>query len=359
MDSSKYQQQADNYVEIDSEGTIITYTLKDGSTNAYMPIHNPTRAGHVFLGWQLYNGDEKVEDINLLTSNQAFTIDENTINYSTGDSQKDTGHTFTFKAVWATETQSADDAIYTIDVYYEQPNGQYEIKQSISDIGTVGEELNYVSDKDKYNPNTNLYYLNENSPKSKLTINQLLDDDIEINPNYKENNTIKLYYSYYRYDLTVTKDAIGDYADLSRDWTIDVTLTNENDTDLSNKTFRCDDKTVTLSGGNACLSLKAGESFTFTGLIKETQFTITETGNLNDYTVKYKINNQEETTLINNESLSTNTTVTVINTMKDINIPDTNIPTSGMNNTITMLAIGSLGIIGIVALLWYWRKKHV
>ena len=364
LDSSKYQQQADNYVEINSEGKIITYTLKDGSTNAYMPIQNPTRAGHVFLGWQLYNGDEKVEDINLLTSNQAFTIDENTINYSNGDSQKDTGHTFTFKAVWATETQSADDAIYTIDVYYEQPNGQYEIKQSISDIGTVGEELNYVSDKDKYNPNTNLYYLNENSPKSKLTINQLLDDDIEINPNYKENNTIKLYYSYYRYDLTVTKDAIGDYADLSRDWTIDVTLTNENDADLSNKTFICNNETVTLNDGNACLSLKDGESFTFTGLIKGTLFTIKETNQSNDYTISYNIkensndtgNSSEE---IKEQSLSSNKIVTVINTMKNINIPGTNIPTSGMNNTITMLGIGSIGIIGIVALLWYWRKKHV
>lgn len=359
LDSSKYQQQADNYVEINSEGKIITYTLKDGSTNAYMPIQNPTRAGHVFLGWQLYNGDKKVEDINLLTSNQAFTIDENTINYSNGDSQKDTGHTFTFKAVWATETQSADDAIYTIDVYCEQPNGQYEIKQSISDIGTVGEELNYVSDKDKYNPNTNLYYLNENSPKSKLTINQLLDDDIETNPNYKENNTIKLYYSYYRYNLTVTKNAIGDYADLSRDWTIDVTLTNENDTDLSGKKFTYNNEEVTLESGTAHLSLKDGERFIFANLIKGTQFTITETGNLNDYTVKYEINDQEITS-ISNQSLTSDTTVTVINKMNDESIiPGTNIPTLGMNNTITMLGIGSIGIIGIVALLWYWRKKHV
>lgn len=358
LDSSKYHLQEGKYIEVDSEGNVITYTLKDGSANAYMPIQNPTKADHIFLGWQLYYDGKPVEDVDLLTSNQVFTINEETIKYSNGDSQKDIGHTFTFKAIWATETQSADDAIYTIDVYCEQPNGQYEIKQSISGIGTVGEELNYVSDKDKYNPNTNLYYLNENSPKSKLTINQLLDDDIEINPNYKENNTIKLYYSYYRYDLTVTKDAVGDYADLSRDWTIDVTLTNENDSSLQDKKFEDGSKSIQLDNGQGQLSLKDEESFTFANLIKGTQFKVEEKDVPTDYEVTYKINNDEKDS-VSNQSLTSDTTVTVINTMKDINIPDTNIPTSGMNNTITMLAIGSLGIIGIVTLLWYWRKKHV
>lgn len=191
-----------------------------------------------------------------------------------------------------------------------------------------------------------------------------MQDDINTNPDWEENNVIRLYFDYQRYDLTVTKDAVGDYADLTKQWNINVTLTNENDADLSNKTFTYNNETVTLSDGNACLSLKDGESFTFTGLIKETLFTIEETNQSNDYTISYNIKENYNDTgkslkEIKGQSLSSNKIVTVINTMKDINIPDTNIPTSGMNNTITMLAIGSLGIIGIVTLLWYWRKKHV
>ena len=121
---------------------------------------------------------------------------------------------------------------------------------------------------------------------------------------------------------------------------------------------------MTLNNGNACLSLKDGESFTFTGLIKGTLFTIEETNQSNDYIISYNIkenSNDMGNSLkeIEGQSLSSNKIVTVINTMKDINIPDTNIPTSGMNNTITMLGIGSIGIVGIVTLLWYWRKKHV
>ena len=82
---------------------------------------------------------------------------------------------------------------------------------------------------------------------------------------------------------------------------------------------------------------------------------------LNDYDVTYQIGeNQPTDNSITDASLKSDTTVTVINTMNDESIiPGTNIPTSGLNNTITMLAIGSLGIIGIVTLLWYWRKKHV
>lgn len=356
LDSSKYRlQDNNNYVEVNSEGDVITYTLKDGSANAYMPMQNPTKADHIFLGWQLYCDGKSVENVDLLTSNQVFTINEETIKYSNGDPQQDTGHTFTFKAIWATETQSAEDAIYTLDVYFEQPDGQYEKKNSYSDIGTVGEEMKYVGDKDKYNSDKNLYYLNEDPSKSKLTIDKLLD---EKNPDYKDNNAIKLYYSYYRYDLTVTKDAVGDYADLTKQWDIQVTLTNTNDTTLSTKTFEDKDKTVKLETGVGTVSLKDDESFTFTDLIKGTQFTITESNLPGGYTVSYKIDENTYSTI--EQTLSTDTNVTVINTMNDESIiPGTNIPTSGLNNTITMLAIGSLGIIGIVTLLWYWRKKHV
>ena len=243
LDSMKYRLQDNNYVEVDSKGKVITYTLKDGSANAYMPIQNPTRAGHIFLGWQLYYNGDPVEEVDLLTSNQTFTINEETIKYSDGDPQKDTGHTFTFEAVWATETESAEDTIYTIYIYYEQPDGQYVLNNSYSDIGIVGEEMKYIGDKDKYNSDKNLYYLNEDPSKSKLTIDKLLD---EKNPDYKDNNAIKLYYSYYRYNLTVTKDAVGDYADLSRDWTIDVTLTNENDSSLQDKKFEDGSKSIQL-----------------------------------------------------------------------------------------------------------------
>ncbi len=356
LDSMKYRLQDNNYVEVDSKGKVITYTLKDGSANAYMPIQNPTRAGHIFLGWQLYYNGDPVEEVDLLTSNQTFTINEETIKYSDGDPQKDTGHTFTFEAVWATETESAEDTIYTIYIYYEQPDGQYVLNNSYSDIGIVGEEMKYIGDKDKYNSDKNLYYLNEDPSKSKLTIDKLLD---EKNPDYKDNNAIKLYYSYYRYNLTVTKDAVGDYADLSRDWTIDVTLTNENDSSLQDKKFEDGSKSIQLDNGQGQLSLKDEESFTFANLIKGTQFKVEEKDVPTDYEVTYKINNDEKDS-VSNQSLTSDTTVTVINKMNDESIiPGTNIPTSGMNNTITMLAIGSLGIIGIVTLLWYWRKKHV
>src|SRR5699024_3367816 len=123
----------------------------------------------------------------------------------------------------------------------------------------------------------------------------------------------------------------------------------------SNTTFS--DNVITNADGQVTLQLHDDEEFKFENLNINTQYSITELDTSNDYNVTYQIGTNTPTnTSISNESLKSDTTVTVINTMKDINIPDTNIPTSGMNNTITMLAIGSLGIIGIVTLLWYWRK---
>lgn len=180
----------------------------------------------------------------------------------------------------------------------------------------------------------------------------------ETEEGYLDNNIIKLCYSYYRYDLTITKNAEEDYADLTRDWTIDITLTNDNDSSLQNKTFTYESKTAQLNNGNVQLNLKDGESFIFTDLIKGTQFTVEEQNPSSDYNVTYQINGGKESENSVNSTLSSDTTVTVINTMKDLT-PDTSIPTSGMNSSITMLAIGSIGIIGVVILLWYWRKKHV
>lgn len=362
LNSSQYQLQDNVYIEVNN-GEQIYYTLENGDVNTYMPLETPEKDGMAFLGWQLCDSNGNALSSHIYSENELFVIDENSIQYSKGDSTKNTGHTFTFKAIWGTTTTSEETAVYHIKVYQEDENGtivgndgkHYTEYNTYNDIGTVGKTIRYISDEtSQYNPDNNLYEIN--SFNSKFIINDLYD---ETNESWNDHNVISLYFDYQRYDLTVTKDAIGDYADLSRDWTIDVTLTNENDTDLSNKTFKNEDKEITLDNGKASLSLKDGESFTFANLIKGTQFTITETGNLNDYTVKYEINDQEITS-ISNQPLTSDTTVTVINKMNDESIiPDTNIPTSGMNNTITMLAIGSLGIIGIVALLWYWRKKHV
>ena len=354
LDTTKYKQQDGNYIEINDDNQLVTYTIENGSANTYMPIQNPTKSNYTFAGWQLCDDNgNPVQNFDLLTSNEVFEINENTIQYSSGNPENDNGHTFTFKAVWISQTASPDDAVYSIEIYHEQSDGTYQLNKTYSDIGTVNEEIGYIGDKNKHNNNKDLYYLNESI--SKLTIPKLMDETEE---GYLDNNIIKLCYSYYRYDLTITKNAEEDYADLTRDWTIDITLTNDNDSSLQNKTFTYESKTAQLNNGNVQLNLKDGESFIFTDLIKGTQFTVEEQNPSSDYNVTYQINGGKESENSVNSTLSSDTTVTVINTMKDLT-PDTSIPTSGMNSSITMLAIGSIGIIGVVILLWYWRKKHV
>lgn len=368
LNSNEYQETDDGYIEI-KDGEKIIYTLENGSVNTYMPLDTPQKDGKTFLGWKLCDSNGNELD-KIYSENELFVINEDTIQYATGDVKQNENHTFTFKAIWGDTTDNADTAVYSIEVYKENQDGtvevdnsnkKYSLHETYNFVGIVNKRIAFLGEENKYNPDSNLYVINDDASKYEIAA---LQDDIDANPNWEENNVIRLYFDYQRYNLTVTKDAVGDYADLTKQWNINVTLTNGNDADLSNKTFTYNNETVTLSNGNACLSLKDGESFTFTGLIKETLFTIKETNQSNDYTISYNIKENygetgESLNEIKEQSLSSNKIVTVINTMKDINIPDTNIPTSGMNNTITMLAIGSLGIIGIVTLLWYWRKKHV
>lgn len=369
LNSDKYHETDNGYIEI-KDGNKVIYTLENGSVNTYMPLDTPQKEGKTFLGWKLCDSKGNVRDDEIYSENELFVINEDTIQYATGDVKQNENHTFTFKAIWGDTTDSADTAVYSIEVYKENQDGtvevdnsnkKYSLHETYNFVGIVNKRIAFLGEENKYNPDSNLYVINDDASKYEIAA---LQDDIDANPNWNENNVIRLYFDYQRYDLTVTKDTVGDYADLTKQWDISVTLTNENDADLSNKTFTCDSETVTLSNGNACLSLKDGESFTFTGLIKGTLFTIEETNQSNDYTISYNIKENSNDTgnsleEIKGQSLSSNNIVTVINTMKDINIPATNIPTSGLNNTITMLAIGSLGIIGIVTLLWYWRKKHV
>lgn len=338
-----------------------TYTLENGAVDAYMPTVKPTKDGSVFLGWKLYKGGTPVSET-LYSPNEAFTIDETSINYSEGDVTSNTGHTFTFVAQWEDVATSAETAALFVEAYKEVPNSQdgaieyndrYYVLDSeiLNDYGTVGNPSILI----RYtNPDPNSYSLN--SEQSKFYIEKVQNENAS--NTWKENNTFKVYYDFIDYDLTVKKDAVGEYADLTREWNIQVTLKDQNDTPISNTTFS--DNVITNADGQVTLQLHDDEEFKFENLNINTQYSITELDTSNDYNVTYQIGTNTPTnTSISNESLKSDTTVTVINTMKDINIPDTNIPTSGMNNTITMLAIGSLGIIGIVTLLWYWRKKHV
>ncbi|QUN12956.1 hypothetical protein KEC48_16070 [Clostridium sp. C1] len=350
-----------SYIEIKADGSTKTYTIANGAVDAYMPTVKPTKDGSVFLGWKLYKGDTPVSET-LYDPNEAFTIDETSINYSEGDVTSDIGHTFTFVAQWEDVATSADTAALFVETYKEVPNsqdgaieynGRYYVLDSeiLNDYGTVGNPSILI----RYtNPDSNTYSLN--SEQSKFYIENVLNENDS--DAWKENNTFKVYYDFIDYDLTVKKDAVGEYADLTREWNIRVTLKDQNGTPISNTSFRED--VTTDDKGQVILKLHDNENFKFENLNINTQFSIQELNTSEDYVVTYQIGENNPTGgPINDVSLTSDTTVTVINTMKDINIPDTNIPTSGMNNTITMLGIGSIGIVGIVTLLWYWRKKHV
>lgn len=350
-----------DYTEIVNELTK-TYTIADGAVDAYMPTVKPTKEDSVFLGWKLYQDGEPVDNDKIYDPNEAFSINETSIKYSDGDITSDTGHTFTFVAQWENVATSTDSAALYIETYVEVPtnqegavyvNDKYYILNNEKDnnYGTVNNPSILI----KYdNPNSNMYVINSNS---KLYIEKVKDES-DTDSSWKDNNTFKVYYDFIDYNLTVKKEAKGDYADLTKTWKIKVTLKDSNSNPISNTSFSND--YITDSNGEVTLQLKNNDSFTFENLNINTQFTIEEINPSHDYTVTYQINNKDVST-VNNSTLSSNTTVTVINTMKDLDteIPDTNIPTSGMNSSITMLATGSIGIMGVVILLWYWRKKHV
>ena len=338
------------------------YTLANGSVDAYMPDVKPTKTGNVFVGWQLYKDGKAVSD-KIYGLNEAFTIDENSIKNAAGDIISDSGHTFTFVAQWENVAESDQTAGIYLEIYKEvesttgiEKDGKYYEavgNKTLIDYGTVNSSTFFLNLSSK-NPNVDIY--TPNLTQSIRYISTIIDEE---DSNYtQDSNTFKLYYDFKDYGLTVKKDAIGEYADLSREWNIQVTLKDSNGNPISNKTIGTDIKTD--ENGKVTLSLKDNEQYIFKDLNINTRYSIEEIEVPEDYTVTYKINDEDKDA-VSDQSLSADTTVTVINTMKDedIDIPDTNIPTSGVDSTISMLSIGTIGLIGVVALLWYWRKKHV
>lgn len=338
------------------------YTLANGSVDAYMPNVKPTKDGNVFVGWKLYK-DGKAVSNKIYSPNEAFAINETNIEFSEGDIKSDTGHTFTFVAQWEDIANSDQTAGIYLEVYKEVENvteikisGKYYEpvgNKTLIDYGTVGSSTFFLNLSSK-NPDSSIY--TPNTTDSKRYISKIID---EMDSNYNiENNTFKIYYDLKDYDLTIKKDAVGEYADLTRKWNIKVTLKYSNGNPIGHKSFG--NEIFTNEKGEVTLSLKDNEEFKFENLNINDQYSIEEVGVPSDYVVTYKINNQSFSSL-SNQSLSKDTTVTVINTMNDesIDIPDTNVPTSGAKSEMNILAIGSLGIVGIVVLMWYWRKKHV
>ena len=338
------------------------YTLSNGSVDAYMPNVKPTKDGNVFVGWKLYKDREAVSN-KIYSPNEAFTINETNIEFSEGDIKSDTGHTFTFVAQWEDIANSDQTAGIYLEVYKEvenvteiKINGKYYepvSNKTLIDYGTVGSSTFFLNLSSK-NPDSSIY--TPNTTDSKRYISKIID---EMDSNYNiENNTFKIYYDLKDYDLTIKKDAVGEYADLTRKWNIKVTLKYSDDKPISHKSFG--NGISTNENGEVILSLKDNEEFKFENLNINNQYSIEEVEVPSDYVVTYKINNQSFSSL-SNQSLSKDTTVTVINTMNDesIDIPDTNVPTSGTKSEMNILAIGSLGIVGVVVFMWYWRKKHV
>lgn len=343
-----------------------SYTLAKGNVDAYMPTVKPTKEGSVFVGWKLRYANGSLSE-KTYSSNEAFTINAESIQYAVGNPKLDSGHTFTFVAQYEDVANSPEKATLYYEIYKEvekstsatiEVEGKYYEKvvnpTLLNYLGTVNSSAFFLNLGDN-NPNDEIYEPNTSLPGR--YIERILDEKDE---NFKENNTFKIYYDFKDYDLTVKKEVNGEYADLSKDWNIELTLLDSEGTAISN--FKISDKLKTDAIGKVNLSLGNDETITIEDLNINTQYSIIETGDLSNYTVTYKIGvNAATEEPVNNQKLSADTTVTVINTMNDdsIDIPDTNVPTSGANSEMNILAIGSLGIVGIVVFMWYWRKKHV
>ena len=342
------------------------YTLANGSVYTHMPNVKPTKENNVFVGWKLRYADGTLSE-ETYSSNEAFAINETSIKHANGDSKSDKGHTFTFVAQWQNVKESAEIAELFVQVYQEVnpgtsdaikgTNGKYYKaygQLTSTSYGTVGSSAFFINLGN--NPDSSIY--EPNITLSKRYIETIIDENAD---GYtKDNNTFKIYYDFKDYDLTVKKEVNGEYADLSKDWNIELTLLDSDGKAISN--FKISDELNTNDDGIVNLSLGNKEEIKIGDLNINTQYSIKETGDLSDYTVTYKIgvNNATETP-VDKLILSADTTVTVINTMNDdsIEIPDTNVPTSGADSEMDLLAIGSFGIVSIVVFMWYWRKKHV
>lgn len=203
------------------------YTLENGATFTRMPKgEQPTKDNCIFLGWQLYQNGQPVND-KKYTSNEVFAINEDTVWYADGDVTKDEGHTFTFKAVWLDKASSNEYAEVNIEAKRQTgPNSEsYDTYYNESETQLVGDTvlLNLHDSQEElgagqYDPK--YYVLN--------TEESILATEISENG---ENKLIAAY-DLALYDLDVTKKVIGS-PKTRKEFPITVTLTRDEHSPIS------------------------------------------------------------------------------------------------------------------------------
>lgn len=208
------------------------YTMANGDATTHMPKRSmaPERKGYYFGGWELYKNGQAVTDDNynnVYVSNQAFVIDENSIDYSEGNVKLDQNHTFTFKAKWIEVAPEADMATLSVSVYRQ--TGSDENKNPDYTNGTIIDhrtEPQIAGDTvllNQHKPAFSDYYvLDEERSKIETTTSKGSD---ETNPD----NQLEAYFKWRAADLTVTKRVTGNPKALKDGFEITILLTKDPD----------------------------------------------------------------------------------------------------------------------------------
>ena len=210
-----------------------TYTLENGPVTAHMPQRSmtPERKGYFFAGWELYQNGAKVEveDYDIVySSNQAFIIDENSIDYAEGDVKKDVKHAFTFKAKWIAVAPESDMVNVSVSVYKQNGAGANDYSTLI-DHAVERQVAGETVLLNQYKPAPEEYYsLNEAKSVIKTTTSKNSD---ETNPD----NQLSAYFDYRTVDLDVSKRVTGNPKTLRDGFDITVKLTRDQNSPVNVK----------------------------------------------------------------------------------------------------------------------------
>lgn len=147
--------------------------------------------------------------------------------------------------------------------------------------------------------------------------------------------------------LTISKTVTGDYGDKQKDFTFNITLSDENGFISGEFQAEKGDEatTVTFTDGKASVELKHGESITITDLPFKANYEVSEdtTKLNNNYTVTYNGEQKDSVT----GTLSKNITIDVVNTMTEITSTGGN---SSHGSAVKLGVIGGLAVLVALAL---------
>lgn len=267
------------------------FTLENGDYYTALPGVSPTKSGHRFMGWQMYDENENPIGGTLYQRHGQFIVNKDTVGYAIGDKKQNEGQQFLFKPLWQ-EDETADVTTVSVAIYQEvlrrdDPDATYVNK----DNGKLYKLVNYREEEQHAAQTTILldrqvpepasaYELNEGL--SKLETTTVKQGSSAIPPE----NQLAAYYDFDLVTLNLTKEVYG--RPNAKNFQVTAKLTPNEDSVLTLEDVRdlIDDDKVSIEGNSLVFTdlFENGTTHALNNIPNGWSFEVSEATKPTDYT---------------------------------------------------------------------------